>query len=64
MILGHLAVSPIHLATGVCTSLHDQPEQAWDVLTSLRDEGALLIGPLWPTPGAGHWNGTALIPAG
>jgi glyoxylase-like metal-dependent hydrolase (beta-lactamase superfamily II) len=63
VILGHLAVSPVHLATGVCTTLHDQPEQAWDVLTSLRDEGALLIGPLWPTPGAGHWTGTALTPA-
>jgi glyoxylase-like metal-dependent hydrolase (beta-lactamase superfamily II) len=63
VILGHLAVSPVHLATGVCTPLHDEPEQAWDVLTSLRDEGALLIGPLWPTPGAGHWDGTELTPA-
>jgi glyoxylase-like metal-dependent hydrolase (beta-lactamase superfamily II) len=64
LIVGHLAASPLQLATGVCQRLHDEHEAAWATLTALRDEGALLIGPLWPTPGAGRWNGTALIPAG
>ena len=64
VILGHLAASPLQLETGVCTVLHDEPDAAWATLVALRDEGALLIGPLWPTPGAGRWDGTALIPAG
>ena len=64
VIVGHLAASPLQLETGVCTLLHDEPDEAWATLVALRDEGALLIGPLWPTPGAGHWTGTALVPAG
>jgi hypothetical protein len=64
VIIGHLAVSPLHLATGVCATMHDDPDAAWATLVAVRDEGALLIGPLWPTPGAGHWTGTELVPLG
>jgi len=63
VIVGHLAVVPLHLATGVCEQEHDEPEAAWQVLSAIRDEGALLIGPLWPTPGCGRWDGSQLVPA-
>jgi hypothetical protein len=57
--LGHLAVSPIHLATGECAPLHADPDTAWSLLHAAADDGRLLIGPLWPTPGFGRWaNGT------
>jgi hypothetical protein len=53
--VGHLAVSPLHLATGECPQQHPEPERAWELLHSYADDGRLLIGPLWPTPGRGRW---------
>jgi glyoxylase-like metal-dependent hydrolase (beta-lactamase superfamily II) len=61
--VGHLAVNPLHFVTGPCPSLNLEPEAGWTIVTALRDEGALLIGPLWPEPGAGRWDGTKLVPA-
>jgi len=29
---------------------------------ALLAEDAILIGPLWPAPGAGRWNGSELVP--
>jgi glyoxylase-like metal-dependent hydrolase (beta-lactamase superfamily II) len=55
VMLGHLALSPLHLATGPCVQNIDPPA-AHAVLEAIRDEGALLIGPLWPEPGAGWWR--------
>ena len=63
VIVGHLAVVPIHLATGVCPTQHLDADRAWAILSAIRDEGGLLIGPLWPSPGAGRWDGTQLVPA-
>jgi glyoxylase-like metal-dependent hydrolase (beta-lactamase superfamily II) len=59
--LGHLAVNPVHLTSGPCPQQHPDPETALTVLEALRDEGSLLIGPLWPAPGAGRWDGAALV---
>ena len=53
--LGHLAVSPLHLATGLCPQQHPEPERAWEILRSFRDDGRLLTGPLWPSPAVGRW---------
>jgi glyoxylase-like metal-dependent hydrolase (beta-lactamase superfamily II) len=63
VMLGHLAVNPLHLVTGECPQQHPDPAGAEAMLTALRDEGSLLIGPLWPAPGAGRWNGTAFVAA-
>ena len=57
-ILGHLALVPLNLAV---PGFNAVPE--WDSVSAIRDEGALLIGPLWPTPGAGRWDGSRLVPA-
>jgi glyoxylase-like metal-dependent hydrolase (beta-lactamase superfamily II) len=54
--LGHLAISPLHLATGPCPQQHPEPERAWELLHSYRDDGRLLTAPLWPSPGIGRWN--------
>jgi hypothetical protein len=54
--LGHLAISPLHLATGPCPQQHPEPERAWELLRSYRDDGRLLTGPLWPSPGLGRWT--------
>lgn len=57
--VGHLALSPLHLATGPCVPQHVDPEAAWRVLRTCADDGRLLPGPLWASPGAGRWTGTA-----
>ena len=57
--VGHLAVSPLHLATGLCPQQHPEPELAWKLLHDYADDGRILIGPLWPSPGYGRWSGTA-----
>jgi hypothetical protein len=53
--IGHLALSPLHFVTGQGTA-HNDPAAAHAVLRSL-DDGRLLIGPLWPAPGAVRWTG-------
>lgn len=50
--VGHLAVSPLHLATGPCADQHADPDGAWRWLQRTMADGRTLIGPLWPTPGA------------
>ncbi len=57
VMVGHLALSPLHFATGECPQQHPDPPAAEGVLERLRGIDALLIGPLWPTPGAGYWVG-------
>ncbi len=61
ILLGHLAVSPLHLATGPCAGLHVDPEAAWARLTEIAGSGSRLIGPLWPAPGHGRWQDGALV---
>ena len=39
------------------------PGVANDALEKLLAEDAVLIGPLWPAPGAGRWDGRELTPA-
>lgn len=63
VVLGHLAVSPLHLATGECHHMHPDPAGAQAALDALRKEDALLIGPLWPAPGAGRWVDNAFVTA-
>jgi glyoxylase-like metal-dependent hydrolase (beta-lactamase superfamily II) len=60
--VGHLAVAALHVATGPCPPQHMDADAAWKALETFRDSGALLLGPLWPTPGAGTWDGTRLVP--
>jgi len=64
VIVGHLAVSALHVATGECPQQHMDPHVASVELEKLLAEDTVLIGPLWPTPGAGRWDGERLIPVG
>ena len=61
LFLGHLAVTPVHVAAGRCPGLHHEPDRAAEVLDQLLREAAgassLICGPLWPAPGAGHVDG-------
>ncbi|MET0909488.1 MAG: hypothetical protein ABWZ99_08460 [Ilumatobacteraceae bacterium] len=59
--VGHLAVSPLHLSTGVCHPQHPEPERAWELLHSFADDGRILLAPLWPSPGAGRWTGSEFV---
>jgi hypothetical protein len=61
VMLGHLATSAVHLVTGRCDGLHFFPDEALTALEALRDERAVLIGPLWPAPGAGRYDGERLV---
>ncbi|HSG89899.1 MAG TPA: hypothetical protein VLA56_11855 [Pseudomonadales bacterium] len=53
--IGHLAVSPIHLASGECAALNADPVRARTLLDAVAQDGRTLIGPLWPAPGHGRW---------
>lgn len=56
--VGHLAVTPLHLSTGPCPSQHDEADAAWRWITALAaDPARVIIGPLWPSPGALRWHG-------
>ena len=61
VMVGHLAVSPLHLVTGPCPQQHPRPEEAQLLIDDLLEEDAVLIGPLWPAPGAGRWDGKRLV---
>ena len=54
--LGHLALSPIDFAVDEVLPIHEDPEGADGLLRHLAHDavadGRLLIGPLWPWPGA------------
>ena len=54
--VGHLAVTPLHLGTGPCPPQHADPEGAWRWLEAAKASGRILIGPLWPSPGAVRWD--------
>ncbi len=60
--VGHLAVTPLHLATGPCAAQHAEPERAWEWLTAVARTGRWLAGPLWPSPGALRWDGSTFVP--
>jgi hypothetical protein len=59
--VGHLAVSPLHLGTGPCKPQHPDPDRAWALLKSYAADGRVLVGPLWPSPGAGRWRDGAFV---
>jgi glyoxylase-like metal-dependent hydrolase (beta-lactamase superfamily II) len=67
--VGHLAISPVNVSTGVLQGAHEDPEAAWVALErellAAAEHGRLLVGPLWPGSGAGHVAGPpwAVIPA-
>jgi glyoxylase-like metal-dependent hydrolase (beta-lactamase superfamily II) len=52
--IGHLALSPVHCATGD-GRLHLDVAGANEILRTLAD-GRILVGPLWPAPGAIRWT--------
>lgn len=55
--VGHLAVTPLHLATGPCRSQHFEPDEAWRWLKTITSNPSqVIIGPLWPSPGAIRWH--------
>jgi hypothetical protein len=60
--VGHLAVSPLHLSTGICEPQHDDPRAALDLLHDYARDERLLLGPLWPTPGAGRLVSGTFVP--
>jgi len=62
VMVGHLTVSPLQVVTGPNTIENRDAPRAWETPCALRDSGAILIGPLWPTPGAGRWDGSQLVP--
>ena len=59
--VGHLAVTPLHLATGPCPAQHPEPERAWEWLQGVAQTGRWLAGPLWPSPGALRWDGSTFV---
>ena len=61
VMVGHLAVSAVHFGTGECPPEHPDPAAAEAVLESLRASGVIVIGPLWPAPGAARWDGKQLV---
>ncbi len=59
--IGHLALSPLHCVIDEFGG-HNEPTSAATVLRALRDSGRLLVGPLWPAPGAARWTGREMRP--
>jgi len=49
-------VTPLHLATGPCPPQHADPDGVWAWLERVKADGRILIGPLWPSPGAIRWD--------
>jgi hypothetical protein len=58
VLVGHLAISPMNLAVPAAPGAHldaGVAQHAIDhLVASAADDGVLLIGPLWPYPGAGE----------
>ncbi len=56
--IGHLAVNPIQVTGGVMPGAHHDPQRAFTALCGelawASEVDALVIGPLWPDPGAGR----------
>ena len=61
VMLGHLALTPLHLGR-LDPDGHVDLERAMAARRALLAEDAILVGPLWPAPAAGRWNGTELVP--
>jgi len=65
VLLGHLAVSPLHLAMGECEQMHRESKAACAVLDALvadaRANDTVVIGPLWPYPGAVHIDANGAV---
>jgi glyoxylase-like metal-dependent hydrolase (beta-lactamase superfamily II) len=65
LLVGHLAIHPVHVASGLCTALHTDPAAAARILDALLAEAvattALVAGPLWPAPGAGYISGPPYV---
>ena len=61
IMLGHLALTPLHVALQK-DSNHMDAAAANERLRELLEEDAILVGPLWPSPAAGRWNGTEVVP--
>ena len=59
--LGHLAVSPLHLAIGECPAAHADAARAWSLLRAVAEDGRTLVGPLWPAPGFGRLVDRAFV---
>jgi hypothetical protein len=57
--IGHLALNPLHCTIDDC-ALHLDTPAAVAVLKKLRDDRQMLVGPLWPAPGAARWTGTEM----
>jgi glyoxylase-like metal-dependent hydrolase (beta-lactamase superfamily II) len=61
VMVGHLALNPLQFAQE-----HDPNHVDADAVMATRRkllaEDVVLIGPLWPTPGAGRWDGERLLP--
>ena len=71
LFLGHLAVSPVNAGIAAPVALHDDPALGHAALhhwlADAAGDGALVIGPLWPDPGAARVVATdpfVLEPAG
>ena len=60
--IGHLALSPIHLATGECARMHEDAATAWEQLQRIAADGRILVGSLWPAPAHGRWINGAFVP--
>ena len=58
VLIGHLAVSPLNLVAPISPASHVDAEVAGavidDLLAEAASSGGVLIGPLWPRPGAGR----------
>jgi glyoxylase-like metal-dependent hydrolase (beta-lactamase superfamily II) len=71
--IGHLAINPIQVCGGIMSGQHPEPVTAFDALVRelawAAERDALVIGPLWPEPGAGRvagppWSLSPALPAG
>jgi glyoxylase-like metal-dependent hydrolase (beta-lactamase superfamily II) len=57
VLIGHLAINPVQVSAGIMPEQHLEPVLAFTALERelawARERNALIIGPLWPEPGAG-----------
>ena len=57
VLIGHLAVNPVQVSAGIMPGQHLEPVVAFTALEHelawAEEHNALVIGPLWPEPGAG-----------
>lgn len=65
--VGHLALNPLNVATAAACARNADDARAAEILAALVGEAAaqesLLIGPLWPYPGAGYASGDRIVAA-